>query len=187
MHRRSFLRAATWAAPTAILSNLFTLPATGQQSAITPPELHPVAAGEDRFGSLHSLGFSNLAFKVSAEETSGNLFVIEHRNLRPGGPPLHIHFNQEEWFYVMEGRVSLIVGGQQLTLDPGQSVLAPRRIPHTFSSVVPSSHLLIAFTPACKMEQYFADAKGNGVLAASADFMNRYDMQWVGPSPFHKA
>jgi hypothetical protein len=37
------------------------------------------------------------------------------------------------------------------------------------------------------MQQYFADAKGNGALAATADFINRYDMQWVAPSPFHKA
>jgi mannose-6-phosphate isomerase-like protein (cupin superfamily) len=189
MHRRSFLRAATWAAPSAVLTNLFAHPAmAGQLTDRAPaPELHPVGAGEDRFQKLHSLGFSDLAFKVGAEETSSNLFVIEHRNLKPGGPPMHLHFNQEEWFYVMEGRVTLIVGEQKLTLGPGESVLAPRRIPHTFSSAVPSSHLLIAFAPAGKMEQYFTDAKGNGALAAQEEYMNRYDMQWVGPSPFHSA
>jgi quercetin dioxygenase-like cupin family protein len=97
-----------------------------------------------------------------------------------------MHLNQEEWFYVMEGRVSLIVGDQRITLGPGESILAPRRIPHTFSSIVPSSHMLIGFSPAGKMEQYFRDANGNGALAASPEFMNRYDMQWIGPSPFHK-
>ncbi|HWE83691.1 MAG TPA: cupin domain-containing protein [Terracidiphilus sp.] len=189
MRRRAFLRAATWAAPTAVLTNLFAQPVIAGQLAPAPPapELHPVTAGQDRFGNLHSLGFSDLAFKVGTEETAGNLFVIEHRNLKPGGPPFHLHFNQDEWFYVMEGSVTFIVGGQKLTLGPGQSILAPRRIPHTFSSIVPSSHLLIAFAPAGKMEQYFRDANGNGALAASADFMNRYDVQWVGPSPFHKA
>jgi mannose-6-phosphate isomerase-like protein (cupin superfamily) len=186
MHRRNFLRAATWAAPTAVLTNLFGNAALAGQAASAPaaPELHPVRAGEDRFGNLHSLGFSDLAFKVGAEETAANLFIIEHRNLKPGGPPMHLHLNQDEWFYVMEGRVTFLVGGKQLTLGPGESILAPRRIPHTFSSVVPASHLLIAFAPAGKMQQYFEDAKGNAALAASADFINRYDMQWVGPSPF---
>lgn len=145
-----------------------------------------MAAGEDRFGSFHSLGFSELAFKVGAQETGGNLFVIEHRNLRPGGPLLHLHLNQDEWFYVMEGRVTFMVGEQKLTLSAGESILAPRRVPHSFSSVEPSSHMLIAFTPAGKMEQYFRDAHGNGALALSAEFMNRYDMQWIGPSPFQK-
>jgi hypothetical protein len=47
--------------------------------------------------------------------------------------------------------------------------------------------MLIAFAPAVKMEQYFVDASANPSLAATADFMNRYDMQWIGPSPFWKS
>lgn len=189
MHRRSFLRAAASAAPAAALTNLLAHPALAAQTT-TPAsasELHPVAAGVDRFGNLHSLGFSDLAFKVGTQETGGNLFMIEHRNLKPGGPPLHMHLNQEEWFYVMEGRLTLLVGEQKVTLGQGESILAPRRVPHTFSSEVPSSHLLIGFAPAGKMEQYFRDANGNGALAATPEYMNRYDMQWIGPSPFHKA
>ncbi|MFP5237046.1 MAG: cupin domain-containing protein [Acidobacteriota bacterium] len=189
MQRRSFLRAATWAAPTAILGNLFPAPGLAAQSAPAQhtPQLHPVAAGADRFGSLHSLGFSDLAFKVGTEESHGNLFVIEHRGLKPGGPPFHLHYHQDEWFYVMEGRVTFIVGDQKLTLGPGESILGPRGIPHTFSSVVPASHLLIAFAPAGKMEAYFRDARGDGKLAAQPEYMNRYDMKWVGPSPFRKS
>jgi len=188
MHRRSFLRAAASAAPAAALTNLLAHPAFAEQAAAqaSAPELHPVAAGEDRFGKLHSLGFSELAFKVGTQETGGNLFVIEHRNLRPGGPPLHMHLNQEEWFYVVEGRVAFMVGEQKLTLNAGESILAPRRVPHAFSSVVPSSRMMIGFAPAGKMEQYFRDANGDGALALSAEFMNRYDMQWIGPSPFQK-
>jgi mannose-6-phosphate isomerase-like protein (cupin superfamily) len=183
MNRRSLLRAA----PAAAFSNLLSIPALGIPSAPQPPapELHPVAAGEDRFGHLHSLGFSELAFKVGTQETNGNLFVIEHRNLRPGGPPLHLHLNQEEWFYISDGRVKFVVGDKTLTLGAGESVLAPRRVPHTFSSTAPASHLIIAFAPAGRMEDYFRDANGNGALAATPEFMNRYDMQWIGPSPLH--
>lgn len=188
MHRRCFLRSVAAATPAA-LTNLLSHPAFAAETG-TPnsaPELHPVGAGEDRFGNLHSLGFSDLAFKVGTRETGGNLFVIEHRNLKPGGPPLHMHLNQEEWFYVMEGRVAFLVGGQKVTLGPGESILAPRRVPHTFSSVVPLSHMVIGFAPAGRMEQYFRDANGNGALATTPEYMNRYDMRWIGPSPFHKA
>jgi mannose-6-phosphate isomerase-like protein (cupin superfamily) len=188
MRRRSFLRAAATAAPAAALTNLITHSAFGAQIAtpVPSPELHPVAAGKDRFGALHSLGFSQLAFKVGTQETGGNLFVIEHRNLGPGGPPLHMHLNQEEWFYVMEGQVEFLVGEKRVMLKAGESILAPRRVPHTFSSLVPASHMLIGFAPAGKMEAYFRDAKGDGKLAATAEFMNRYEMQWVGPSPLRK-
>ncbi len=105
MHRRSFLRVP----PAVAITNPLAIPASA-------PELHPVTAGEDRFGNLHSLGFSELAFKVGTQETSGNLFVIEHRNLRPGGPPLHLHFKQEEWSYVVDGRVTFLVDEKSLTL-----------------------------------------------------------------------
>jgi hypothetical protein len=49
------------------------------------------------------------------------------------------------------------------------------------------AHLLIAFTPAVKMEQYFIDATAHPSLAATEDFMNRYEMRWIGPSPFWKS
>ena len=84
------------------------------------------------------------------------------------GPALHLHLSQEEWFYVMEGEVRFQVGDQRLQLGPGESVLAPRRIPHTFSATGSPAHMLIAFTPADKMEQYFIDAAAHPELAATA-------------------
>lgn len=185
IHRRNFLRSAASVIPAAAFQNVLA-----QSSPETPnaPTLHSVPAGEDRTGHLHPLGFSSLAFKVVTSDTAGNLFVIEHSNLTPDtGPALHMHFSQEEWFYVMEGEVRFQVGDRRLQLRPGESFLAPRRIPHTFSAIGSPAHMLIAFTPADKMEQYFIDAAAHPSLAATADFMNRYDMQWIGPSPFWKA
>ncbi len=181
--RRTFLQSAASLVPVAAFHNLIA-----QTPAPPTPALHPVAAGQDRFGHPHSLGFSTLAFKVATSDTAGNLFVIEHTNLMPGtGPALHLHLSQEEWFYIMEGEVIFQVGDRRLTLRSGESVLAPRRIAHTFSAVASPAHMLIAFTPAGKMEQYFLDAAAHPSLAATADFMNRYDMQWIGPSPFWKS
>ena len=44
------------------------------------------------------------------DETNGGLFIIEHINLVKGGPPLHLHVHQEEWFYVIEGEVLIQIG-----------------------------------------------------------------------------
>ena len=181
--RRSFLKAVASAAPAAALRHLVA------QTPASAPAIQPhvVASGQDVTGHLHPLGFSSLAFKVDPAETSANLFIIEHRNLLPdSGPALHMHLSQEEWFYVMEGEVVLQVGDQRLHLRTGESVLAPRLVPHTFSATGSSAHMLIAFTPACKMEQYLIDAAASPSLAATEAFMNRYDMKWSGPSPFWK-
>lgn len=184
IHRRSFLKGVTAAAvPCAALHDL-----AAQMPATQSADLHVVPAGGDRTGHAHSLGFSSLAFKVTTADSGGNLFIIEHRNLAPNtGPALHLHFSQDEWFYVMEGEVAFQVGEKQAQLRAGESVLAPRRIPHTFSAVGAPAHMLIAFTPAGKMESYFVDAVAHPKLAATADFMNRYEMQWMGPSPFWKS
>jgi len=186
MQRRSFLKATAAVLPVAVLRDLVA----AQAPAGTSPSaggVHVVASGADRFGEPRSLGFSSLAFKVGTAESGGGLFVIEHTGLRPGGPPLHMHPHQDEWFYVMEGAVAFAVGEQRVQLAPGESVLAPRGVPHTFSSVAESSRLLIGFTPAGKMEQYFRDAQEHKELAATPEFIRRYDMEWIGPSPFWKA
>jgi mannose-6-phosphate isomerase-like protein (cupin superfamily) len=156
------------------------------QSSTAQPGAEPrvVAAGADRLGAPRSMGVSALAFKVLSADTGGNLFVIEHSHLVPGGPPLHLHLYQDEWFYVMEGRVAFQVGGKRVQLGPGESVLGPRRIPHAFSSVAAQSRMLIAFTPAGMMEKFFVDGAPDPALALTPAFMNRYEMQWVGPSPF---
>ena len=133
------------------------------------------------------MGYSSLAFKVLSSDTGGNLFVIEHSHLVPGGPPLHLHLYQDEWFYVLEGEVAFQVGDKRVQLKPGESVLGPRRVPHAFSSVAPQSRMLIAFTPAGMMEKFFLDGAPDPKLAMTAEFMSRYEMKWVGPSPFAKA
>jgi mannose-6-phosphate isomerase-like protein (cupin superfamily) len=189
IHRRAFLRSAASVIPAAALQNVLAQSSLETQSSTpNPVPAGPVPAGADRTGHLHSIGFSSLAFKVIPSDTAGGLLVIEHRNLTPDtGPALHLHLSQEEWFYVMEGEVRFQVGERRMRLGPGESILAPRRIAHTFSASGSPAQMLIAFTPADKMEQYFIDAAAQPSLAATADFMNRYDMQWVGPSPFWKA
>jgi mannose-6-phosphate isomerase-like protein (cupin superfamily) len=182
LHRRRFLQSAASTVPAVAFVDLLA-----QSPAPPSPAPHVVPAGQDRLGAPHSMGISSLAFKVLTADTGGNLFVIEHTHLVRGGPPLHLHLSQDEWFYVMEGKVAFQVGDKRFELGSGESVLGPRRVPHAFSSIAPQSRLLIAFTPAGKMEQFFLDGGANPALALTADFMSRYEMRWLGPSPFLKS
>jgi mannose-6-phosphate isomerase-like protein (cupin superfamily) len=189
MHRRSFLKTAAAAVPVLGIADWIGADAHAVIAATpTPADIHVVGAGEDRFGQSHPMGFSTMLFKVPGQETGGNVFIIEHKNLTPGGPSLHLHWNQEEWFYVMEGEVAFQVGERRLTLHAGESVLAPRQVPHTFSALGEKpGHMLIAFTPAGRMEAYFRDAKNPPMGVSPAEFFRRYEMDYVGPSPFAKS
>lgn len=184
MKRRSFLKGFAMATP-AVAAPEALFAQLANSSPITG--VHVVGAGQDRFGHPHATGFSSMAFKVASGETGGGLLMIEYTHLAPGGPPLHLHHSQEEFFYVMEGSVAFQIGEQRLELKPGECVLAPRAVPHTFSATQPNGRLLTAFTPAGKMESYFRDADTNRPIAFDPAFMRRYDMELVGPSPFWKS
>jgi quercetin dioxygenase-like cupin family protein len=179
MRRRSFLKSAAAVFPAAGLG-AFSFGQAG--SAPAAEGIHPVGAGQDRLGETHSLGFSTILFKVLTRDADSGLFVIEHKGLGHGGPPVHFHPHQEEWFYVVEGEVLFQVGGERKTLRAGESMLGPRGVPHGFVGVGEKpAHMIIAFTPAGRMEGFFREtAVPNGPPMDAAMFA-KYDMEYVGP------
>jgi quercetin dioxygenase-like cupin family protein len=180
MKRRSFLKSAAALLPAAGLKDFAVA-----QAAPVSPELHLVGAAQDRFGEAHSRGFSTILFKVATKDTGGDLFMIEHVNLTKGGPPLHLHLYQDEWFYVMEGEVLFQVGDTRKRLRAGESILGPRNIPHAFCGTGERpGRMLIAFTPARKIEEFFRATAIPSMPALDAEMFSKYEMKLVGPSPF---
>jgi quercetin dioxygenase-like cupin family protein len=177
MKRRNFLKTAASALPLALAEPF----ATAQSQAIPASQTHLVRAQDDRFGQIHSPGYTEILFKTSAAETP-SLFAIEHTKIMPGwGPPLHLHVAQDEWFYLLEGEVLIQAGDQRVTLKPGDSFLGPRTVPHAFVALGPTpAHMLITFTPAGQMEQFFRDTVAAGAQQTAAVF-DRYGMKLVGP------
>jgi mannose-6-phosphate isomerase-like protein (cupin superfamily) len=178
MKRRSFLKSAAAMLPLAG----FDPRAIADAPLLT--EGHVIGAGEDRLGEMHSRGNSTILFKVLPRETAGGLFVIEHINLIQGGPPFHMHPHQEEYFFVIAGEVRFALGDQRLVVKGGESVLGPRGVPHTFAAVEGKpSHMLIAFSPAGKMEQFLRDTAVPNPPKQDGAFFRRYEMELIGPSP----
>ena len=185
MKRRAFLASAAAMFPAAELSAFAQFAAASQPSAAhAVPAGHVVAAGEDRLGEHHSRGFSSILFKLLPSETNGGLFILEHANLVQGGPPLHMHPAQEEWFYVIEGEVVFQVGDSRKQLRPGDSILGPRNVPHTFSAIAGKpGRMLIAFNPAGKMEEFLRVTAVPNPPVQDTAFFARYDMKLIGPNP----
>jgi hypothetical protein len=88
VQRRSFLSTVS-----ALLSAL-ALPARLRASPQTAGI--KVTAGQDRFGKARQIGVSSTTFKISGADTAGGLFVIEQANTVKGGPPRHLHHEQDE-------------------------------------------------------------------------------------------
>lgn len=186
MRRRSFLQAAGAAVPAAMMERLMVgqsagLPGNGPVKPLHG-EVHVLGEGKDRFDEKHTLGYSTILFRVPKSDSGGSIFAIEHRGLGKGGPPEHFHLYQDEWFYVLEGEVRFRVDGKETLVKPGESVLGPRRVPHCFAGAGEKpARMLITFTPAGKMEEFFrAIAVPNGPKMEPAVFA-KYEMQYVGP------
>jgi len=172
MKRRDFVKIGVLSTPS------FVLAQSGQQR----PNAKAVPAGADRLGETHTLGFSKISFKVSPAETEGNLFTMEHSNLGKGGPYRHLHPAQDEWLYAMEGEFRVEIGEQKLTLKPGDSVLMPRKVPHVWAQVGETpGKLLIAFTPAGRMEEFFREFGKTGKMPTEPEIVKAYGLERLGP------
>jgi quercetin dioxygenase-like cupin family protein len=172
MKRREFMKMGALSASSLVLA----------QSIQAQSKTNAVSAGADRLGETHTLGFSHIAFKTSGADTAGGLFVMEHSNLQKGGPYRHVHPAQDEWLYAMDGEFRVEIGDQKLTLKAGDSVLMPRNVPHVWAQVSDSpGKLLIAFTPAGRMEDFFRDFGKTGKLPTDSAVVEPYGLKRLGP------
>ncbi|MER3479529.1 MAG: hypothetical protein C4327_03335 [Meiothermus sp.] len=119
-----------------------------------------VLAGQDRFARQRKVfGVMPFAIKLTAQDVGEGWLILEQANDYRGGPPRHLHHGQDEWFYVIEGEYVVEIAGQPYRLGPGDSILAPREVPHTWALVGQGAgRMLIAFQPAGKMEAFFDEA-----------------------------
>jgi len=93
-----------------------------------------VLCDEDRFGV--DLRYLNGRFdcKVSSKDTGGDLCIYDTLRTTKGGPPLHYHRAQDEWFFIREGEFVFQVGANVFRLKAGDSVSC---LMHSPTSVTP--------------------------------------------------
>ncbi|WP_244228898.1 cupin domain-containing protein [Mucilaginibacter endophyticus] len=144
-------------------------------------------AGGDRFQKPISLFDGDTFYtKVSSSDTDGDFYVYESSREKKGGPNLHVHHGQDEWWYILEGEFIFKVGYKMHHVKAGDSVFGPRGVPHAFSKIGEGvGRMLTTFQPAGKMEECFiAISKGEmkGKPEAEQDeFRKQHGFERVGP------
>lgn len=73
-----------------------------------------------------------VAIQLSSKAGRDGICVVEHRMPYGDSPPLHVHRNEDEIFHILQGKMRFVVDGQETIGLPGQTVLAPKGLPHTF-------------------------------------------------------
>ena len=153
-----------------------------------PPATQPfvVNSGEPRSGKVFRLLGETIVVKVSSADTAG-LFAVVVETTPPGsGPPLHQHSREDEWFYVLDGEYRFLVGKEIITVGKGDSLFAPRNIPHTFQNIAKEPGQLLAVNQPGGLEAFFAEleqacASGIPEPAKLTPIFGRYGLQLLGP------
>jgi quercetin dioxygenase-like cupin family protein len=102
---------------------------------------------------------------VPGSETNGALSVMEFLDTAGHAPPHHIHEDEDEVWFVLDGEVSFFVADQRIDLHAGQIAHGPRGVPHSYLVRSETARLAVVFSPSC-VEQWFT---ANGTPATRLD------------------
>jgi quercetin dioxygenase-like cupin family protein len=93
-------------------------------------------------------GGTEMLEKLTTDDTDSTL-AISYENVPPmAGPPLHRHSREDEWFYVLEGQLTIQVDGQRTILRADDSAYAARGTVHAYQNFGPTAaRMLVMFTP----------------------------------------
>jgi len=149
MHRRLFLQFPLVASAIATQA---------QSSKDTQPKKgFKVEGHKDRYEEELLIMGGQFDCKVSSKDTNGEWLIYDTYRHEKGGPALHVHHQQDEWFYVISGEFIIKVGDDMFNLRAGDSAFAPRKIPHAFAKVSDGpGQMLVLFQPAGAMEDFFS-------------------------------
>ncbi|MGW3472524.1 cupin domain-containing protein [Saccharopolyspora sp. NPDC000995] len=113
----------------------------------------PPGAGQ----SVWAFSGDRYTLKVGAEETGGLIGAME-AEIPPGsGPPLHIHQNEDEAFYLVEGRLQVVDIDREFIAEPGSFIYLPRGKAHGFKNIFDTpAKMLMLFMPS-GFEKFFLE------------------------------
>ena len=109
-------------------------------------------------GTVGFLGSIGVRLMIESGESGGGFSLVEHpMSARALGAPLHRHDREDEYSYVLQGRVGALLGDQVVHGGPGDLIFKPRHQWHTFwNSGDEPARILEIISPA-GFEQYFAE------------------------------
>jgi quercetin dioxygenase-like cupin family protein len=153
------------------------------------------AAGEGEH--LRFWGGGLLTMKATAEETGGAFLLFEDFLSQGKTTPLHLHADEDEALYLLEGEVLVHIDGEDHAVGPRGLAFAPRGVPHAFMVTSPTARLLTLLTPGGAEGFYRGASEPAGAdlgPSGPVDFARVREsaersggMQVLGPPPFAAA
>jgi mannose-6-phosphate isomerase-like protein (cupin superfamily) len=134
-------------------------------------------------GASGFLGSIGVRFMIDGDEAGGGFSLVEHpMSPRALAAPLHRHNREDEYSYVLEGRMGALLGDEVLEAGPGDLVFKPRDQWHTFWNAGEEPARILEIISPAGFERFFAelDALGGAVAAdpeTMAELCGRYGLE----------
>jgi len=114
-----------------------------------------ISSGEGERADFPALGNRII---MRSDQTEGRFALVEHTIApRALAAPIHTHRNEDEYSFVLSGRMGAMIGGEVLEAGPGELVVKPRGVPHAFWSATDDETRVLEVISPGGFEQYFAD------------------------------
>lgn len=125
---------------------------------------------EGKAGFLGSIG---VRFMIGGQESGGGLSLVEHpMSARALAAPLHRHAHEDEYSYVLEGRVGALLGDEVLVAGPGDLIFKPRNQWHTFWNAGDEPARILEIIAPAGFERFFDELVDlGGVLQAEPQLL----------------
>jgi len=111
---------------------------------------------------------------LTTEATGGAISVLEGWHKPGEGPSDHVHFDQEEIFFILEGTYEVTVGDQTTTAGPGTIIFIPRNVIHRFKNVGDTTACMLDWSLPGGQDHYF---KAMAEVAPGDDFAGQKMME----------
>jgi quercetin dioxygenase-like cupin family protein len=137
-----------------------------------------------------------MTVKATGEQTNGALGLIE-QTLPPGfAAPPHIHRNEDEAFYILEGQFTFYCGDQTFPASAGSLVFLPRGTAHHFRVEGDTPARLLQLNMPGGLEHFFVEAAepaaqrtlpppGPPAVGPVLTLSGKYNVEILGPPPGH--
>lgn len=129
-------------------------------------------------GESFDFGGLGIEWKIDGVETGKNFAVVHH----PMAPhalaaPMHFHHNEDEYSYVIKGRLGAMLGDDVVTAGPGTWVHKPRLQWHTFWNAGDTECEIIEIISPAGFENYFREVSAAwGDVEKFAEINKKYDL-----------
>lgn len=162
------------------------LPSNQLKDPMNSTETKPyfLRSTEARHNELYHIMGMELSLKVSGKDTNDQLTMFYGTYTKNDGPPLHVHYKQDEQFYIIDGEFLIQVGTEKYTLKAGDTVYLPRNVPHTFLTLSDTGKMFFQTNPSGKTEAFFKRLSQAGPSITMDEVQQihlEHDLRIVGP------